>query len=266
MISALLVGVTVTLLEFFENWLSYPMITRPLIVGTAIGIALGDVKTGVQVGAALELVFMGVMAIGGTVPPDSISGTAVGTAYAIILGKGVETAFALAVPASILCQMLFVPSVALRSLYTPLLDRMVAKGNYKGIQRLFPLVSVTNEVFNGLVCALAVGLGAETMKTVIASVPQTLLDGMGVSAGMLGAVGFGLLLKMMWQKKLAVYYFLGFIMAAYCGMPLMAIAIVGIILVIILFFEGEMSKRGKSSRTVIGPDGNSGEEEELFND
>lgn len=102
MIQALLVGLTVTILGFADFWLCNPMLDRPLIVGTAIGIVLGDVKTGVEVGAALELVFMGVMAIGGTVPPDSVSGTAVGTAYAIILGAGVETAFALAVPTSIL--------------------------------------------------------------------------------------------------------------------------------------------------------------------
>mgnify|MGYP001099665654 CR=1 FL=1 len=72
-IQELLVGVTVCMLDFLDVWLCNPMITRPLIVGTAMGIALGDVKTGVQVGASLELVFMGVMAIGGTVPPVSLS-------------------------------------------------------------------------------------------------------------------------------------------------------------------------------------------------
>lgn len=85
---------------------------------------------------------------------------------------------------------------------------------------------------------------------------------MGNASGMLAAVGFGLLLKMMWTKKLAVYYFLGFIMAAYCGMPLMAIAITGIILVIILYFEGEMAKRKNTVALATADDS----EEELFND
>lgn len=262
-IQALLVGVTVCMLDFLDVWLCNPMITRPLIVGTAMGIALGDVKTGVQVGASLELVFMGVMAIGGTVPPDSIHGTAVGTAYAIILGKGIETAFALAVPASIVCQMLFVPGIGLRSLFTPYVERQVSKGNWKALQRIFPVVSISYEVFNGTICGLAVLLGADVMRSFIDSVPQTLLDGMGVAANMLGAVGFGLLLKMMWQKKLAVYFFLGFIMAAYCGMPLMAIAIIGVILVIVLFFEGEFSKRRGFTETIVTSDQG---EEELFDD
>lgn len=263
MIQTLLVGLTVVILGFTEFWLCSPMVERPLIVGTAIGIVLGDVKTGIEVGASLELVFMGVMAIGGTVPPDSVSGTAVGTAYAIILGAGVETAFALAVPTSIFCQMVFVPKIATRSLFTPFIDRMVDKGDYKGIQRLFPLVSITTPIVSGLICALGVGLGADVMKEFISMVPQTLLDGMGVAANMLGAVGFGLLLKMMWQKKLAVYYFLGFIMASYCGMPLMAIAITGIILVIILYFEGEFSKRRKIKTYAVDNDAG---EEDLFDD
>lgn len=261
MTQALIVGITVCLLDFLDVWLCNPMFTRPLIVGTAIGIALGDVKTGVEVGASLELVFMGVMAIGGTVPPDSNHGTAVGTAYAIILGKGIETAFALAVPASIVCQMLFVPGIGLRSLFTPYVEKQIQKGNWKALQRIFPVVSMSYEVFNGTICGLAVFLGADVMSNFIDSVPQTLLDGMGVAANMLGAVGFGLLLKMMWQKQLAAYFFLGFIMAAYCGMPLMAIAIIGAILVIVLFFEGEFSKRRKAN-AIVSDHG----EEELFDD
>lgn len=256
---AILVGFTVFFLEFIETWLSYPMTTRPLVVGTAIGIVLGDVQTGVTVGASLELVFMGVMAIGGTVPPDACSGTAVGTAYAIILGKGVETAFALAVPASMLCQMLFVPLVALRSLYSPMIDKFVEQGNYKALQFMMPIISGTTFVFKGIICGSAVGLGSVAIQGFIEQVPQVLLDGMGVSAGMLAAVGFGLLLKMMWTKKLAVYYFLGFVMAAYCGMPLMSIAIIGIILVIILYFEGSFLK---NKQPVVA----SSSEEELFND
>lgn len=263
MFEAFLVGLTVFCIDFLETWLSFPMLKRPLIVGTAIGIVLGDVQTGVTAGASLELVFMGVMAIGGTVPPDASSGTAVGTAYAIILGQGVETAFALAVPTSMLCQMLFVPFTALRSLWSPLIERLIDKGNYRGLEVVMPLVSATMYVCRGIVCGLAIALGSGAIESIIEAIPQVLLDGLQVATGMIAAVGFGLLLKMMWTKKLAVYYFLGFIMAAYCGMPLMAIAIVGIILVIILYFEGNFRKNNMVSMTNNEMNNS---EEDLFND
>ena len=260
MTEALLVGLTVIVLEFVETWFSYPMTTRPLVVGTAIGIVLGDVATGVMVGAELELVFMGVLAIGGTVPPDACSGTAVGAAYAIILGKGVEVAFALAIPASMVCQMLLVPLISLRSLWSPVVDRLIEKGNYKALERLVPLVSLTMFIFKGLICGAAVLIGSDAMNAFIETLPTVLIDGMGVASGMLAAVGFALLLKMMWTKKLCVYFFLGFIMAAYCNMPLMAIAICGIILVIIFYFEGSFAKRVTNNVSVQK------DEEDLFND
>lgn len=260
MTEALLVGFTVLVLEFVETWFSYPMTTRPLVVGTAIGIVLGDVTTGVIIGAELELVFMGVMAIGGTVPPDACAGTAVGTAYAIILGKGVEVAFALAIPTSILCEMLFVPLVALRSLWSPFIDKWVDKGNYKILEIMVPVVSLTDYVFKALICGTAVLIGSEAMSAFVDALPTVLLDGMGVASGMLAAVGFALLLKMMWTKKLCVYYFLGFILAAYCNMPLMAIAICGIMLVIIFYFEGSFAKKDTTQVSVKN------NEEELFND
>lgn len=261
MLEAVLVGLTVIALEFIETWFSYPMVTRPLIVGTAIGIVLGDVATGVTVGASLELVFMGVMAIGGTVPPDACSGTAVGAAYAIILGQGVETAFALAVPASILCQMTFVPFVALRSLWSPLIDKFVNEGNYKGLEWMMPVISLTTHICKGFVCGAAVALGSTVVQGIVDSLPQMLMDGMSNASGMLAAVGFALLLKMMWSKKLCIYFFLGFVMAAYSGMSVLAIAICGVILVVILYYEGEMAKRQKMKTAV-----EIGDEEELFND
>jgi len=253
---ALLVGLTVFVLEFVETWCSYPMTTRPLIVGTAIGLVLGDVQTGVTVGASLELVFMGVMAIGGTVPPDAVSGTAVGTAFAIMLHQGVDTAFALAVPASLVCQAMFVPGVAFRSLWSPLIDKYVESGHYKGLERLMPVVSATFFVVKAAICGGAVALGSTAVEGLLNALPPVFLDGMGVASGMLAAVGFALLLKMMWTKKLAVYFFIGFMMTTYLNLPLMAVAILGILYVIVLYFE--------IPRNVAVQ--NNAEEEELFND
>ena len=258
MTQALLVGLAVIFCDFVETWFSYPMTTRPLIVGTVIGIVLGDITTGIVVGASLELVFMGVMAIGGTVPPDAVAGTAVGTAYAIILGQGVENGFAVAIPAWMLCQMMFVPFTALRSLWSPAIDKWVEKGDYKTLERIMPLVSLTTFIPRGIVCACAIALGSTAVEGFIAVLPTVLLDGMGVAAGMLGAVGFALLLKMMWTKKLAVYFFVGFILSSYLGLPLMAVAILGILYVIILFVE--QNHNGKSASAAAD------EEEELFND
>ena len=54
------------------------------------------------VGASLEAVFMGVVNIGGASAAEPGIATAVGTAFAIMLGKGSEVALTLALPIGIL--------------------------------------------------------------------------------------------------------------------------------------------------------------------
>ena len=59
------------------------LLSRPLVMGTLTGIVLGDVQTGVTLGATLELAFMGAFSIGASIPPEMISGTVLGTAFTI---------------------------------------------------------------------------------------------------------------------------------------------------------------------------------------
>ena len=68
------------------------MLGRPLVLGMLVGIALGDVSQGVIIGFQLELVFMGMQAIGASIPPDMIVGSVLGTAFAISTGNGIDTA------------------------------------------------------------------------------------------------------------------------------------------------------------------------------
>lgn len=67
-------------------------IHRPLVLGTLVGLVLGDIKQGIMIGATLELMWLGVVAVGGYTPPDTISGAIVGAALGIVSGHGIEAA------------------------------------------------------------------------------------------------------------------------------------------------------------------------------
>ena len=62
----------------------------PLFAATFTGLVLGDVQTGLMIGATLQLMTLGVATYGGATVPDFLSGAIMGTAYAIISGKGAE--------------------------------------------------------------------------------------------------------------------------------------------------------------------------------
>jgi PTS system mannose-specific IIC component/fructoselysine and glucoselysine-specific PTS system IIC component len=55
--------------------LSWQCLTRPIIVGPIAGLILGDLKTGIILGASLESIFMGISYIGGSVASDPTSAT-----------------------------------------------------------------------------------------------------------------------------------------------------------------------------------------------
>ena len=53
------------------NWLfAQSMTERPIVVGFITGLFLGDIKTGIIVGAAVEAIFMGSVNIGGNISAE----------------------------------------------------------------------------------------------------------------------------------------------------------------------------------------------------
>ena len=82
LLQAILLGL-VAMLGNAEYLFGTSLLSRPLVMGTLTGIVLGDIQTGVTLGATLELAFMGAFSIGASIPPEMISGTVLGTAFTI---------------------------------------------------------------------------------------------------------------------------------------------------------------------------------------
>ena len=71
---ALIVAIAYYIITMLDlNLLSWQCLNRPIVVAPIIGLVLGDVKTGIIMGASLESIFMGISAIGGAVPADACS-------------------------------------------------------------------------------------------------------------------------------------------------------------------------------------------------
>ena len=59
------------------------------------------------------------------------------------------------------------------------------------------------------------------------------------TGNLLPAVGFGLLLTMIMDKKVAAWFFIGFILTAYLGMPTIAVTLLATAAVVLLLFARE---------------------------
>ena len=59
--------------------------------------------------------------------------------------------------------------------------------------------------------------------------PAFITDGLNVASGMIPAVGISMLLTMMLKKDMWMYLVAGFVFAAYMGLPILGVSLVGLI-------------------------------------
>lgn len=247
----------ITLIAMFghsEDFLGTSLLSRPLVLGPLVGLVLGDLNQGVIIGATLELIFMGNIKVGAAIPPDVITGGVLSTAFAIISGKGPAIALALAVPISILAEMVMSGLFVFRSVFNKKFIQYAEEGDYYKIQRLHVLSGLLKPLLMGLLTFLALQLGADVMKSFLDAIPAWVSDGLKVAGNMLPALGFALLLNLMFNKTVAPYFFLGFILTSYLKLPVIAIGGLGVITALII--------TGITHKPAPANDDDFGEEEE----
>ena len=215
------------------NWLlGQCMIERPIVVGAVTGLLLGDVTTGVMMGAALEAIFMGVVNIGGAIAAEPVSATVFATTFAIVLKIDTDAALALAVPIGVVSAAIAIGMGVMFNVFAPVLDRLCAKGDDKGITWLQFIMWFISYFVKALIVFFGVLWGSAPLEAAINNIPAVVMTGLSTCGGLLSAVGMAILMRMLWSKNLAVFYFAGFICVAYLNIPLVAVAVIGVIIAV----------------------------------
>lgn len=210
---------------------------RPVVVGPLVGLILGDVHTGLLVGGTLELVWMGMVPLAGAQPPNVVIGGIIGTAFAILIHADAKIAIGIAVPFAIAMQGCI---TLLFTLFSPLMhhcDRLVSRGDWRGIERINYLGLMVLFLFYLVVAFLPVYFGADAASAMVARAPQWLLDGLAVAGGMMPAIGFSLLMKTMLKQHYVAYFILGFVAVTFLKLPIIAVALGALSIALIDFFN-----------------------------
>lgn len=205
---------------------------RPIVLCPLVGLALGDLVTGLTVGASLELLFMGSISIGAYVPPNETIGGVLSCAFAISLGQGTEAAIALAMPIAVLSLAIGNFINALMPVFVDVADRFAARGNLKGIYAVHWGIGLVGCLEYFLLCGGAFYLGVDAVQGILDWIPSFILDGFGVAANILPAMGFAMLGRLVITKQLVPFWFLGFLLSSYLGVPVLGIAALAVIIAI----------------------------------
>ena len=199
---------------------------RPLISCTIVGLLLGDLQTGLAVGASIELMSLGLVVIGAASPPDMNMAAIICAAFAILTDASVETALALAVPIAVLGQMLGVLMRTILSNLTHVADKAIAEGNFRRARSMHIVWGTTlYSLMYFVPIFLAVYLGTDVVQKLVEVIPSWLTDGLNLGSKFLTAYGIALLMSSMLNKNLTVYFLLGFFLVGYLGLNMTAIAI-----------------------------------------
>lgn len=208
---------------------------RPLLTCTICGLLLGNLQVGLQVGATMELATLGMMSIGAS-GIDMNMGALVGCAICIMTGADIETAITIAVPMTLLCTLIETVASVVRINFTHMCDDAVEKGDFRKAKRIDIVYGPVLYVLCTIIPVfLSVYFGAGVVEAIASSVPTWVTAGVSLGANIIAYFGFAMLLSTMVNKNTVVYFFAGFLLAAYSGLGLTAIALIGIVIAMILY-------------------------------
>ena len=236
------------------NTLGWYNLGRPIVASFVVGLIMGDVSTAMIVGIPLQIMYMGNFTPGGAVAWDLSYATYIGTAAAIVFGKGMgateviglavvfaglgglvgqvmwNISYAACLPLNRVaqkyaeqgeCKKMFIPNLAL--------------GQLIGFAvRFIPAVLILS--------SMTVASGQADFASII---PGWLTTGLSVFGGMMAALGMGIILSFLLKEKYHIVIYLGgFILVTYFELTTMAVAVIAII-ISVLYYVAISKKAGE---------------------
>jgi PTS system mannose-specific IIC component len=207
---------------------------RPLIACTLVGLVLGDVTTGIILGGTLELMALGWMNVGASMAPDSALASVIASILVIVGKQSIGAGIAVAIPIAAAGQVLTIFVRSATTFFQHLADKYADEGSCRGIEMChflaWTLQALRVAVPTALVAAIA---GTDTVNVLLASIPDVITRGLQIAGGFIVVVGYAMVINMMEAKYLMPFFFLGFVVAAFTNLNLVAFGVVGTVLAIL---------------------------------
>jgi len=211
---------------------------RCLVLSFGVGVILGDIPTALAVGAVGELAFMGFgVGAGGTVPPNPIGPGIVGTLLAITSADVTpESALALSIPFAVAIQFLQTATYTACAGNPEAAKRALESGNL-GKWHTIANITVVLFAIGGFALGFLAAYAMPLLQTLVGMIPAWLTKGLSVAGGMLPAIGFAMIMSVMLSKEFIPFALLGYIAAAYLKLPVVGIAMVGLVFALKHYFD-----------------------------
>lgn len=234
LIQAILIGFVAVLTRLDGNWLGEIKLREPIITGFLVGLILGDVTQGLVIGAALQLMWMGITGVGAAPKIDIGIGGTVGAAAALTTGGNAAAAVLLAVPVAVLMQLVETLLMTIYSAFMEWAERRIDEGDIGAVTRIHYLCGLITTLVFWIPVTIGMYFGTGGIKALVDAMPGWVQSGLDGVAALLPALGFAMLLDVIMTTQLIPFLILGFVPAAFVGHDLTMIGIAAIAIAIAL--------------------------------
>ncbi|BCP61177.1 mannose/fructose/sorbose-specific PTS system IIC component [Streptococcus parasuis] len=189
----------------------------PVFAGFISGLIMGDMATGLAIGASLQLMVLGVGTFGGASRIDATSGAVLATAFSVSQGIDPELAVAtIAVPVAALLVYTDILGRFSTTYFAHRVDAAVEKFDYAAIERNYLLGAIPWALSRALPVFLALAFGGEFVDAMVSAIQeyQWIANGLTLAARMLPGLGFAILLHYLPLKRNLHYLAFGFALTA----------------------------------------------------
>lgn len=219
---------------------------------------MGDVGTGMLIGGTICLMSLGLFGAGGSSVPDYQVGCIAGTAFAIAMGQSgqeaVTTAMTIGIPVAALGTELDVLGKTTGSFFIHRMMQCSDQKDWKGMGRWMWLSQIPFLGLWMLPMIILTTVGSTYVESVINAIPVWLNNGLTVASGMLPALGFAILLRQLPMKRYGYFLLFGFVLAAYLGLSVLAIAMLGVVVCVFIFQMKEDEDKREARAVYVGGD------------
>ena len=248
-------AILVALLATMGQWWFFGPVTKclvyPLTTGTLVGLFMGDPMTGMLAGANIQLIYLGWISAGGTMPSNTIVAGIFGTAMTILSGADPTMAVTFAIPFSMFGLLLNQVYMTVNAAWIHQADKLLDKGNLRGVRFMNFVPSFCMAlVLYGIPAFLLVVSGSGWASDLINAVPESVISALQVVGGIMPALGIAMLLNYLGKKKLIPWFFGGFFLTVYSGLGLTAISIFSAIIALVMYLNSNTAQKQTETKKV----------------
>ncbi|WP_293816973.1 PTS sugar transporter subunit IIC [uncultured Parolsenella sp.] len=228
-------------------WYGFSIMRMPLCIAPFIGLIFGDIPTALQVGATLQMIYIGSIAPGGNPPADEGLASCIAIPIALTAGIDPTVAISLAIPLGLLGVVLENVRKTLNTFFVHMADKYAAEGNVRGLQlsaTLYPILLAFPMRF--IPVFIACLFGPEAIQAFVNMLPEWITHGLSAAGNILPALGFAITMIVIGKKQYLPLFVIGFFIVAYTGLSTVGIAIFGACAVLMIM---QFQREGTTSES-----------------